>query len=139
MSRHHARELALKVLFEHDLAQGNVEHLLARTFDGEDEIDRVFATRLVEGTLTHLSALDEDIQKASIDWKVRRMPTIDRNILRMAAYEMHFDSDVPLSVIINEALELTQSYSTTEAKRFVNGVLGTMAKTVRPEGDQDRP
>ncbi|MDA8193023.1 MAG: transcription antitermination factor NusB [Thermaerobacter sp.] len=138
MARHHARELALRVLFEQDLAHTAVDELLERTLKGVGSDDRAFATLLVSGTNAHLAALDTVIAAAAIDWKVRRMPTIDRNILRLAAYEMVHERSVPVSVIIDEAVELAQSYSTPEAKRFVNGVLATLSRTIRPEGDPDR-
>lgn len=139
MARHHARELALKVLFEHDLAHTAIEDLLTRTLDGESGDDQQYARTLVAGTLGHLGEVDPLVGQAAIDWRLHRMPTIDRNIIRLATFEMLHEPEVPLSVIINEALELTQAYSTVEAKRFVNGVLGKVAEEVRPEGDQDRP
>lgn len=138
MARHHARELALKILFEYDLAQATLPTVTARTLHGASEADGGYARQLVDGTVTHLKLLDEWISEAARDWRIHRMPTIDRNILRLAAYEMGYEKPVPISVIIDEALELAQSYSTDEAKRFVNGVLATIATKVRPEGDSDR-
>lgn len=138
MARHHGRELALKALFEHDLAHTPVDSVLARSEDQEPRPDWEFARDLVIGTLDHWPELNKAIETAAIDWKVNRMPVVDRNILRMAAYEIRYEASTPLSVIINEAVELAQSYSTDEAKRFVNGVLSTLAKTFRPEGDPDR-
>lgn len=105
---------------------------------GESSEDQAFAEALARGTSEHMAELDAAIARAAIDWKIHRMPTIDRNILRLAAYEMRFEPEVPVSVIIDEAVELAHAYSTAEAKRFVNGVLATLAKTLRPEGDADR-
>ncbi|MCL5116985.1 MAG: transcription antitermination factor NusB [Firmicutes bacterium] len=139
MARHHARELALKILFEHDLAQSTLPTVLERTLRGASEADGAYARELVEGTAAEQKLLDEWISEAAHDWRIHRMPTIDRNILRLASYEMAHERDVPLSVIIDEAVELAQAYSTDEAKRFVNGVLGAIAVKVRPEGDPDRP
>lgn len=138
MARHHARELALKILFEHDLAQATLPNVLERTLKGASETDGAYARKLVEGTAHHQKVLDEWISEAAHDWRIHRMPTIDRNILRLASYEMAHEADVPISVIIDEALELAQAYSTDEAKRFVNGVLAAVATKVRPEGDPDR-
>lgn len=138
MARHHAREMALKILFEHDLVHNAMDDLLLRMLATEDAEDAAFTTQVVRGTLEHMADLDKAIESSAIDWKVSRMATIDRNILRMAAYEMEYQKDIPLSVIINEAVELAQSYSTTEAKRFINGVLATLARTFRAEGDLDR-
>jgi len=138
VARHHARELALKILFEYDLAQTTLPTVLERTLGGASSADGAYARQLVEGTVQHLKRIDQWISDAAHDWRINRMPTIDRNILRLASYEIMHELDVPLSVIINEALELAQSYSTDDAKRFVNGVLGTIAGKVRPEGDVDR-
>lgn len=66
------------------------------------------------------------------------MPTIDRNVLRIAVYELLYEPKTPISVLIAEALELAGDYSTDEAKRFVNGVLSSAAKVIRPQGDEDR-
>ena len=139
MARHHARELALKILFEYDLAHVTLPHVLERTLNGASAQDGGYARQLVEGTVADKEQLDRWIAEASKEWRVSRMPTIDRNILRLASYEIVHQGDVPLSVIINEAVELAQSYSTAEAKRFVNGVLGSIAEKIRPEGDRDRP
>ena len=139
MARHHARELALKILFEHDLAQATLPSVLNRTLQGASDVDGAYARELVEGTVAQQKTLDEGISEAARDWRIHRMPTVDRNILRLACYEMAHQKDVPLSVIIDEAVELAQAYSTDEAKRFVNGVLATLAQRIRPEGDPDRP
>ncbi len=139
MARHRGREIALRVLFEHDLAHTEPKDLLDYALADESDVNRQFASALVQGTSDHLEALDSRIARAAIDWKLNRMPTIDRNILRLATYEMLYSMDVPISVIISEALELAQDYSTTDAKKFVNGVLSTLAREIRPEGDQDRP
>ncbi|PSR29216.1 NusB antitermination factor [Sulfobacillus thermosulfidooxidans DSM 9293] len=138
MARHHAREMALRVLFEHDLAHTEPGVLVAR-LQGQDPDDRQFAESIVHGVLMHQDQIDEIIAQSSVDWRIQRMPTIDRNVLRIAVYELLYEPKTPISVIIAEALELAGAYSTDEAKRFVNGVLSTASKTVRPQGDVDRP
>ncbi|AUW93524.1 MAG: transcription antitermination factor NusB [Sulfobacillus thermosulfidooxidans] len=137
MARHHAREEALKILFEHDLAQTGIEILLKGLHE-PDTADREFAQSLVQGVVQQQAELDAVIAQAAVDWKIQRMPTIDRNVLRMAVYELYNDHNTPISVIISEALELAGEYSTDDAKRFVNGVLSAVAKQIRPEGDLDR-
>lgn len=139
MARHHGRELALKILFEHDLAATGVDALLERGLDREAPDDAAFAGALVRGTVAHQDDVDHLIESASIDWRIHRMPTVDRNILRLAVFELCYSNDLPISVIIDEAVELAGSYSTTEAKKFVNGVLSTVAKQVRPHGDPPAP
>ncbi len=139
MARHHARELALRVLFENDVAHSALPEVLDRSLAGLDPADGIYARHLAKGTVAQRQQLDQWIGEAARDWRVERMPPIDRNILRLACYELAYQSDVPISVIIDEALELAQEYSTDDAKRFVNGVLGTIAAHLRPEGDPDRP
>lgn len=138
MARHFARELALKVLYEHDVVHTPVDAVLERTIGGASAADGAYARSLVEGTIGSRDELDQWIQSAAHDWRLERMPPIDRNIIRLGCYEMVHEPTVPISVIIDEALELTQSYSTDDAKRFINGVLGTIADQVRPYGDTDR-
>jgi N utilization substance protein B len=137
MARHHAREMALRVLFEYDLAHTDPEELVDR-LKSQESLDREFAQSIVHGVLDHQEQIDRIIAQSSVDWRVQRMPTIDRNVLRIAVYELLFEPTTPISVLIAEAVELAGDYSTDEAKRFVNGVLSSASKTIRPEGDQDR-
>lgn len=139
MARHHARELALRILFEYDVAHAPLDVVTERTVAGASPDDGAYAKLLAEGTVGDLKRIDSWIAECARDWKVHRMPAIDRNIMRMATYELAHQAEVPISVIIDEALELASAYSTDDAKRFVNGVLGSVAESVRPEGDPDRP
>ncbi len=139
MARHYARELALKVLYEHDVAGAPLTVVLDRTLAGASMADGDYARQLVQGTVSNREQIDEWLGGAAREWRIQRMPPIDRNILRLGCYEMVWEQSVPLSVVIDEALELARVYSTDEAKRFVNGVLGAIAEKVRPEGDRDRP
>lgn len=139
MARHDARELALRVLFEHDLVGTPLDEVLDRALRNAVEADGLYAQQLVNGAAADQLQLDQWINDAAHEWRVERMPAIDRNILRLSCYEMAHEHEVPLSVIIDEALELAQSYSAEDAKRFINGVLGAIAERVRPEGDTDRP
>ena len=139
MARHYARELALKVLYEHDVAATPLAAVLERTLGGASAQDGGYARQLVEGTAGHQEEIDAWLGEAAHDWRIQRMPPIDRNILRLGCYEMVWEPGVPLSVVIDEALELARAYSTDDAKRFVNGVLGAIAEKVRPDGDRDRP
>ena len=139
VARHRGRELALQVLFEYDLAAADPRQLTERATQGESPEDQAFVESLVLGVLAGRPAIDRQIEDVAIEWKVGRMPTVDRNILRLGAFELTGSSGVPIAVIIAEALELADSYSSgDEAKRFINGVLGKMAKQLRPEGDLDR-
>jgi len=92
-----------------------------------------FAQVRIDGVLDHLSILDEEIGRASRGWRIQRMAQIDRNILRIGAYEILHCSDIPGPVIINEALELSKRFSSRESRSFINGVLDRILRT-RNEG-----
>ncbi len=87
--------------------------------------------RIVNGVLSSLEQIDSEIEGAAERWSVARMPLVDRNILRIAVYELHSEPDTPSSVIISEAVRLAQTYSTEKSAPFVNGVLATLAKNIR--------
>jgi len=88
---------------------------------------RAFALRLVEQYRNHHAEIDEDLGKAAANWKVERMATLDRNVLRLALGELKYDPGVPVEVAINEAVELAKKYGTEDSGKFVNGVLSAFA------------
>ena len=90
-----------------------------------------FVVDLVQGVAKHRERIDELIAQFAIDWTLERMPVIDRTLLRLAVYELLERSDVPTGAIISEAVELAKRFSTDESGRFVNGVLGSVAASVR--------
>jgi N utilization substance protein B len=140
-SRHHAREIALQILYRFDSAQGDLPLPeaagLAREINAHfehfqaPEAIRPFAAELVAGTLRERSELDGFIEKVAAHWKVARMAIIDRNLLRMAVYEMRHFSDIPPSVTIDEAIELSKQFGNAESPAFVNGVLDAIRPQVR--------
>ena len=88
-----------------------------------------YADALLKGVLSNQAAIDEKISASSIDWKLTRMPATDRNLMRIAAYEMFFaEEKIDYAVAINEAVELAKSYGTKDSARFVNGLLGKMTR-----------
>jgi N utilization substance protein B len=87
-----------------------------------------FAHSLINGTLDHLLEIDDYITQYSIEWDLSRMASVDRNILRLGLFEMLYYQSTPLNVAINEALELARLFSDEEAPRFINGILGKIAK-----------
>ncbi len=94
---------------------------------------RLFADPLIRGTLEHLSEIDALIKKHTKNWQLHRIATVDRNILRLAIYEMLYREDIPPVVSINEAIEIAKKYSTEESGRFVNGILDKIrAELMRP-------
>ena len=90
--------------------------------------DRAYITRVLDGVVNHLDELDSEIEAASRDWRVERMPRVDLTILRLATWEILHEEDVPGSVAINEAVELASRYSEPASGRFINGVLGTILR-----------
>ena len=88
-----------------------------------------YASLLVEGVEEHAAAIDERIARYSDRWALDRMPVVDRNLLRLALFELLWVPDVPVPVVINEAVELAKSLSTDESGRFINGILGRAAET----------
>ncbi len=130
MGRRRAREIALQVLFQVDVGKIKPERALDYTikeFQVNEETG-AFARTLVEGTLAHRKEIDDYLKRYSSDWDLPRMANVDRNILRLGLFEMLYYPETPLNVAIDEALELAKTYSDEDAPRFINGVLGRIAK-----------
>lgn len=139
MSRATARAAAMQMIYEHlSGGQGGeetlemvYEQLRAEGAAKENEpavADRAYVTTLLEGVLSCLDEIDEKIQAASRNWTLERMPKVDLTILRLGAWEILHEADVPGSVAINEAVELAARYSEPDSGRFINGVLGTILR-----------
>ncbi len=133
--RRRAREAALQILYCVDLAGDTVERAerlhwehLAASVEGRD-----FARAIVEGYGGHATEVDEMIRKVSEHWRLERMPRVDRNILRLSAYELMFMPDVPRKVTLNEAVELAKRYGSEGSPGFVNGVPDRIASEVGKE------
>jgi N utilization substance protein B len=135
-TRRKARELAVQLLYQHDLAKMDPEEGM-RLFWEYFPVDmeaREFCTQLVLGTLDRLAVIDELLSEASENWSLNRMSVVDRNILRLATYELVDRPDIPPSVSLNEAIEIAKKYSSPDAAVFVNGVLDRVKRTVYPVG-----
>ncbi|HZK11579.1 MAG TPA: transcription antitermination factor NusB [Atribacterota bacterium] len=128
-----SREISLKVLFQIDLVNTSVEETLKYTFENNKYSDKVkeFTLTLVKGVMSHLSEVDKTISNYTNNWSLERITNIDRNILRIAIYEMLYLENIPKSVSINEAVELAKKYGTKSSFSFVNGVLGKIEKKVK--------
>ena len=130
MSRRLAREAAFKALFQIDLGRCSTEHALRYVLQGlklkEKELQ--FTREMVEGTIYYRPAVDELIQKYLVHWELQRLCTVDRNLLRLALFEILHRPDIPVAVSINESLELAKRYgSSEEAVAFINGLLDRAA------------
>lgn len=150
--RRQAREVALMILYQLDLAGMHPDIGLERFFDsfgGQDPLDppppfahhlgekrpeltpgsRDYAERLVRGVYAELEQIDAAIQKVSAHWRLDRMARVDRNVLRLGAYEiLHASADVPRKVAINEAVEIAKRFGSAESSAFVNGVLDRLGR-----------
>ena len=138
-ARHRSRQRALQVLFQWDLNKQPVEDAISSFYDtlySEEEDDGKtpardqFMEELARGTSQMASDIDHRIAMKSEHWKLDRMPTVDRNILRLAVYEMSQQSTPP-AVVIDEALELARQFSGEESVSFINGVLDAVHKELR--------
>ena len=123
-SRHQARERALQILFQYDIhgRPGLWLDLFWKENEAPDEV-KAFAERLVAGVLEKKKELDALIGKYATNWKISRMPIVDRNILRAGVYELLWMDDVPAQVTVNEAIELAKSFGDDDASKFVTGIL----------------
>jgi transcription antitermination protein NusB len=122
-ARSKARKRALDVLFEADLRGRDTVETLAEWTARADPPVQEYARALVAGVAEHCGDIDTMLSGYSGDWPLSRMPSVDRAILRLAAYELLYCPDVPDAVVIDEAVELAKSLSTDESPAFVNGVL----------------
>jgi len=134
--RHRARVQALQMLYQREVTGDSVARILAdETFSPEDGVPDEFCRQLAVGVEEHMESIDSLIGETSEHWAVSRMPLVDRNILRLATYELLHLADVPPSVAINEAVELAKVYGGDDSSKFVNGVLGRIAERHRIVGE----
>ena len=124
-SRRQGREAALQALYLKDISRNILREVPEPVWSAEPLTPktRAFAERLAEGASTHQSAIDPLIKKYAENWEISRMATVDRCILRLAAYELVHELETPINVIINEAVEIAKKFSTAESGKFVNGIL----------------
>ena len=130
--RSYAREAALSILYSSDITELDIEDVVEEGLYPADDLEMSdYAERLVLGVAERKDEIDERLTAVSENWTVERMPVVDRAILRLATFEMLFVDDVPVSVSIDEAVELAKMYGgEDESSRFVNGVLGRIARAM---------
>ena len=124
-----ARERAMQALYQIDVAAEDIEEALSRFWRSFEPVERevmALAEALVRGVAAHRRAIDESIERVSTNWRLDRMAKVDRNVLRLAVYEL-IATDVPVKVVINEAIELGKKYGSESTGAFVNGVLDKIA------------
>jgi transcription antitermination protein NusB len=123
--RRQAREAALQALYLADVAKMPIEDAILSSGTGSELPDKVgeFGVFLARGAAEVRPELDQAIMKYAENWELHRMAAVDRNILRLAAYELLHYADTPISVVIDEAVEIAKRYSTQDSGKFVNGIL----------------
>jgi N utilization substance protein B len=128
-ARRRARILALQTLYEVDVAGHKVEEALAARLEGVSlsEDNLAFVRELVEGVVSHKREIDGYIRKYAPTWPVSQISAVDRNILRLAIFEILLDNRVPVKVSINEAVELAKTFGSDSSPKFINGVLGSVS------------
>jgi transcription antitermination protein NusB len=135
-SRHRSRHRAVQILYQCDLRKISVDDALANYYDSlysEEQEKRPprdgFMEELVRGTAAQTAEIDKQIVEHSANWRLERMPAVDRNIIRMAIYEL-MTKKIPPAIIIDEALDLSRRFSGDESVSFVNGVLDSIRKQI---------
>lgn len=135
-NRRRAREAALQVLYQLDMLKGTPEEALDLYFEhfASPESERPFAEFLAQGVHNHLGEIDELMASASEHWRLDRMSPVDRNILRLAIFELLFCGDIPPKVSINEAIDLGKKFGSENSGPFINGVLDELFLRLSKEG-----
>jgi len=128
MNRHLSRSIVMQTLFEWDFRQKeNPFDVAKRHFKlFKDDVDQEYVNRTIKGVMRNLAKIDAQITAAASEWPIEQIAPLDKNILRLAIYELLFTSEIPPKVAINEAVELAKTYGSDNSSKFVNGVLGTI-------------
>lgn len=133
------RGVALQALYEYDLSGHNIADILTYRFEAVEipnDDEKKFVIDLVTGVINHKTEIDEMIKKYAVDWPIEQVPTIDVNIIRIAAYEFAISKETPDRVAINESVELAKRFGSDTAPKFVNGVLGSIADNLTESPSQ---
>ena len=134
--RREAREFTVQFLFQGDFDpdchKSDIHGALKLFWEEKEASDDVkqFATELIQGTIAHQAQIDELIRKYTENWEINRIAAVDRNVTRLAIYEMLYRNDVPPVVSINEAVDIAKKFSTAESGKFVNGILDRVRKDI---------
>ncbi|MFD2630791.1 transcription antitermination factor NusB [Oceanobacillus kapialis] len=126
MNRHAAREKAFQILFQLDINDNEPKQAIAEFLESEE--NGTFLTLLVEGVASHKTDLDQLISENLENWSLQRIASVEKTIMRIAAFEMKYLEDIPVNVSINEAVELANTYGDDKSGKFINGVLSKLNK-----------
>lgn len=130
MTRKQAREEAFILVFEKEFNDNGIEDILEAAAEARDLVPDDYINTVFRGVYEHLEELDSLISESSVGWNIKRISKTALCIMRLAIFEMKFVSDIPVSVSINEAVELCKKYATGNDASFVNGILSTVAKAL---------
>lgn len=139
-NRHLARTMAMQCLFEWDFngqEDSKIDEIVAHVKDefAPDFDDGGYLKKQIEGVVEHLKEIDETLEHFAPEWPITEMTNADRNILRLAVYELKFDENIPAKVAINEAIELGKTFSGKPAGKFINGVMGAVYRDMLAKGE----
>ncbi|NLY51694.1 MAG: transcription antitermination factor NusB [Firmicutes bacterium] len=139
MQRRKAREAALQALFQIDVGRAEVEDAVTYvvTLNDLNDAGEKFCRELVTGVLANLELIDKLIAEHTVDWDIKRLGNVERNLLRMALFELMYLQDIPVGVTINEAVEIAKTFANDDSGRFVNGILGRFAREQNLDDDSE--
>ena len=131
--RRRAREVVLQMLYQLEMSKVDADDSISlyKTSFGEGPRPDEFSIQLFKSVSQKIGELDEAIIEASDNWRIERMSSVDRNILRIGVYELRHEAEIPVKVAINEAVEMAKRYGTEDSASFVNGILDRIAREVR--------
>lgn len=137
--RRQAREVALQVLYALDTLKSDPAEAIELFWNNFQAVagSREFSTQLIQGTCEHLDQIDASIAACSENWSLPRMPRVDRNIMRIAVYEILYCPDIPPKVAINEAIDLGKLYGSENSSSFINGILDAVYLRLRKEHENN--
>jgi N utilization substance protein B len=140
--RRRSREIALQILYQIEITEMDVDEaidLFWKNFKYKEEA-KPFTLELVYGVCKHRKEIDAILDRSSKNWKLSRMSVVDRNILRMALYEiLYLGHDIPFKVTINEAIDLGKKYGSEDSGAFINGILDSIVLELRLKNNQGQP
>lgn len=139
--RTQSRECALQILYQYEMNPEPMPQILEKFWSEQDETyseeTRRFSEKLALGTVEHQVEIDKVLEKYADNWELSRMAMIDRNVMRLATYELLYLADVPPKVTLNEAVNLAKKFSQEESGKFVNGILDKINHTEKPKNPKD--
>lgn len=129
MKRRVLREMAFKIIYAMDMGENTLETAMEIVLPNMiSERNNIFIMKLVTGVFSNLEKIDDIIKKHSNEWDLDRMASTDRNIIRLAVFEILYCDDIPFSVSINEAVEIAKKYCSANSYKFINGLLGSISQ-----------